>query len=150
MGGLAWQAHYENGPPLRAPSTALSLSSSSRCCGPPPLPAAMDPASLPPFLPSFLPCLLRVWPRTLQNLWPAFHHRNNNNSRKSVRNPSGMQQHWECWMRRSGCTCWLAAGSRGGGGGGGGAVDHHHQLGGGGVGVGLVRFQAEGLLRLAQ
>ena len=145
MGGLAWQAHYENGPPLRAPSTALSLSSSSRCCGPPPPFACSHGPCLPPSLPSFLPSLLAAGVASDSSESLAFHHRNNNNSRKSVRNPSGMQQHWECWMRRSGCTCWLAAGSRGGG-----AVDHHHQLGGGGVGVGLVRFQAEGLLRLAQ
>ena len=56
MGGLAWQAHYENGPPLRAPSTALSLSSSSRCCAPPPL--CLQPWTLPPSLPSFLPSFL--------------------------------------------------------------------------------------------
>ena len=68
MGGLAWQAHYENGPPLRAPSTALSLSSSSRCCCPP----CLQPWTiLPPFLACFHACLLLALPQTLQNLSPS-------------------------------------------------------------------------------
>jgi hypothetical protein len=64
VGGMAWQAHYENGPPLRAPSTALSLSSSSRCCRPP----CLQPWTL---LPPSLACLLRLSPWTLQNLSPS-------------------------------------------------------------------------------
>lgn len=107
--GLAWHAHYEIGPPLRAPSTALSLSSSSRCCCPPP---CLQPWTRPPCL-ALLACLF-VLPRTPHNRERATH--------------LGMQ-HWGCSKRSYSCTCGRSAG-------GGGAVDRHRR--GGGAGLGFV------------